>query len=228
MFRTSKDSFYKKKNLVEDSTKIEKSPSGKYELEISKYKTRKGCWNYSKGVVYKDKKKPIEIVKRNYHHFPFEWVESHPNGHDYLICGEDYQGQTIIELDTGKRIDYLPEAAKRGFGFCWVAINASPNKTTLAVDGCVWAGPYEVLFVDFSEPMKELKILENQPEGYGQEFFNWNEDGTANIGYEKVRRKSDEKWEEDLSDKEQDKMYDDEDYEEVPIKTPFNPRSEGG
>jgi hypothetical protein len=116
-------------------------------------------------------------------------------------------------------VDYLPEAAKKGFGFCWVATNISPDKLTLAVDGCVWAGPYEILFVDFSNPMKELPYLERQPDGMCQEFYEWNEDGTANIGYEKVRRKSDGKWEDELTDEEQDTMYDEDDYEEVPIKT---------
>jgi len=215
----NKDNFFKQNNLVEDSEKIETSPSGKYKLTISKYTTKKGCWNYSRGIIKNKNGDIIADVKRNYHHFPFHWVENHPNGHDYLICGEDYQGQTIIELDTDKRKDYLPEAAKKGFGFCWVSYEASPNKKVLAVNGCVWAGPYEVVFVDFSDPMEDLSYCEEQPEGYYPEFYGWSEDGTANIGYEEIRRKSDGKWEKELTDEEQDEMYNNEDYEEVPIKT---------
>jgi hypothetical protein len=215
----NKDDFFKQDNLVKDSGKIEVSPSGKYELLTSKYTTKEGCWNYSRGIIRNRGGGVIADVKRNYSHFPFCWVEDHQSGHDYLVCGEDYQGQTIIELDTGNRKDYLPEEAKKGFGFCWVSVHPSPNKNILAVNGCIWAGPYEVLFVDFSNPMKELIYLEKQPEGYYPEFYGWNDDGTANIGYEEIRRKSDGKPEKDLTDEEQDKMYDDGNYEEVPIKT---------
>jgi hypothetical protein len=211
--------FFKQENLVKDSEKIKDSPSNKYKLSISNYTTKKGCWNYSRGIVKNKNGDIIADVKRNYHQFPFCWVEDHPNGHDYLICGEDYQGQTIIELDTGKRVDYLPEAAKKGYGFCWVATHISPDKLTLAVEGCVWAGPYEIVFVDFSDPMKAVPELEKQPEGYESEFYGWEEDGTANIGYEKIRRKSDGKPEEDLTNDEEDAMYNEGDWEEYPVKT---------
>ena len=215
----NKFSFYRPKNLVPGSEEIEISPSGRYKLTTSKYSTKKGCWNYSRGIVSNINEKIITDVKRNYSHFPFAWAEDHPKGHDYLICGEDYQGQTIIELDTGKRINHFPKEAKKGFGFCWAAMFPSPDKLTLAVEGCVWACPYEVLFVDFSNPMQAIKYLEHQPNGYSPEFYGWNDNETANIGYEKIKRKSDGKWEDDLEDEEQDKMYDEEDFEEVQIKT---------
>lgn len=215
----TKDSFFKYKNLIQGSEEVHLSPSGKYKLVTSRYSTKKGCWAYSRGTVTKDGK-IVADVKRNYSRFPFAWAENHPNGHDYLICGEDYQGQTIIELDTGKRLDHLPEDAKKGWGFCWAVIHPSPDKLTLAVEGCYWACPYEVVFIDFSEPMQAPKPLEHQPKDCNDsEFFGWNEDGTAEIGYLRDRRKSDGKWVSELTDEEEDKMYDEDDYEEVPIKT---------
>ena len=214
----SKDNFFVPENLVENSEKIHLSQSKKYSLFISEYTTKEGCWSYSRGVVKHKNGNIIADIKRNYNHFPFHWVENHPNKHDYLICGEDYQGQTIIELDTEKRKDYLSKNAENGFGFCWVSMKASPNKQVLAVNGCVWGSPYEVLFVDFSDPLKGLPYLKNQPEDYS-EFYSWNDDGTANIGHEEIRRKSDGKRSIDLTDEEEDKMYDNNDYEEVLVKT---------
>jgi hypothetical protein len=96
---------------------------------------------------------PISIVKRNYSSFCYEWVEDHPNGHDYLVTGEDYQGQTVIELDTVQRRDYLPPEASKGHGFCWVDFKYNREHQLMLVNGCIWACPYEYRFYDFSNPM---------------------------------------------------------------------------
>lgn len=129
------------------------SPSGKYSLNITQNPTKPGCWNYSTGEVSKDNV-VLATVNRNYSCFPFLFIENHPNGHDYLICGEDYQGQTVIELDTGKRRDFLPDEAKDGIGFCWAGYEFDIPSQVLIVDGCYWACPYEYRFFDFSDPMK--------------------------------------------------------------------------
>jgi hypothetical protein len=129
------------------------SPTGRYKLVVTYHGTKPGCWDYTKGRIYDAKGNLITTICRNYSGFLDGWVEDHPNGHDYFLGGEDYQGQTVVELDTGKRVDYLPEAADEGFGFCWIGIHPSPDGLTLAVSGCYWACPSEVVFVDFSHPM---------------------------------------------------------------------------
>jgi len=128
------------------------SPSGKYTLTVTSIETKPGCWNYTTGVVTRGEETIVE-VKRNYASFPFLFVEGHANGHDYLVCGENYQGQTVIELDTGRRSDFLPEAATQGHGFCWVAYTYEADAQVLVVDGCIWACPYEYRLYDFSDPM---------------------------------------------------------------------------
>ena len=141
-------------NPQEDLKKEYVSPSGAYKLVVIPHKTREGSWNVTEGLVYRQgSDKPIERVCRNYSSFPFLWVEPHNNGHSYLVCGEDYQGQTVIELDTGKRRDHLPEAATEGFGFCWVHYKYDPGTDLITVAGCIWAAPYEYRFYDFSDPM---------------------------------------------------------------------------
>jgi hypothetical protein len=131
------------------------SPSGKYRLVITPFETKPNCWDYTQGLVYRvGSDSPIAEVQRNYSHFPFLWVENHPNGHDYLVTGQDYQGQTVIELDTGKRKDCLSDGAEEGYGFCWAAYEFNASSQILVVSGCIWACPYEYRFYDFSDPME--------------------------------------------------------------------------
>lgn len=132
------------------------SPSGKYVLQVSSRATKPGCWNYTTGEVTRaGTGEAIATVDRNYSSFPYAWVEGHPNGHDYLVCGANYQGQTVIELDTGKRKDFLPEDAKKGHGFCWVQYHFDPILKMMVVNGCIWACPYETRFYDFADPMEK-------------------------------------------------------------------------
>ena len=130
------------------------SPSGKYRLIISLTVSHKGYWQFSIAHVEHVETDEIRaVVHRNYPSFPFCWVEDHPDGHDYLVCGEDYQGQTIIQLDTGLRKDYLPPSATRaGACFCWIDIEFEQSPLALRVEGCYWAFPYEMVRYDFSDP----------------------------------------------------------------------------
>ncbi len=132
------------------------SPSGRCKLLVRYYGTKPGSWNYSRGTVWAADDpdgKPIADVKRNYSSFEFAWIEGHPNGHSYLVCGEDYQGQTVVELDTGRRRDHLPPEAKQGHAFCWIDYSFHAPTCLLVVGGCHWACPYETRFYDFRDPM---------------------------------------------------------------------------
>lgn len=152
---TDKTDFFVPENAKTECRQEHLSPSGKYKLVTTPYATSPGCWSYSQGLVYMvgDESTPIAEVQRNYSSFNHTFIEDHPNGHAYLICGEDYQGQTVIELDTGRRRDFLPEAAAQGHGFCWVTHKFDPGTNILTVAGCIWACPYEFRFYDFSDPM---------------------------------------------------------------------------
>src|SRR5262249_37745816 len=132
----------------------ELSPSGKYRVVLSKYKTKPGAWDYTRAEIY-DAITGVLLgdVKRNYSTFWHCWCENHPDGHDYFVGGEDYQGQTVIRLDTRERRNFLPAAAKDGFGFCWATMEPSEDKLRLHVNGCYWAGPYENVVYDFARPL---------------------------------------------------------------------------
>jgi hypothetical protein len=150
------------------------SPSGKYRLVVSKYASEKGCWDVTLGQVYEvDSEKPIFEVRRNYHSFPLSWVEAHPNGHDYLVCGSKYMGQTILELDTSTRKD-----SDRN-GFCWAGHSFNVEHQMLVVEGCYWGGPYESRFFDFSDPMSGWPEIELETcVDFDDREPEFNEDGT--------------------------------------------------
>lgn len=125
---------------------------GKYKLVVTPYKVGKGYWDYTEGVVYNQQNEIIATIQRNYSSFWYCFIEDHIDGHDYLLCGADYQGQTVIQLDTGQRVDYIPKAAKHGMGFCWIETKQI-SPTNILVTGCYWAFPTETLVVDFTNPM---------------------------------------------------------------------------
>lgn len=215
-----KQGFYNKKNL--EKTEVEESPCGKYELTIESFKTGKGTWNYTRGTVRnKATEDVIAVVDRNYHSFWRCWADNHPDGHDYLLCGENYQGQTIIRLDDPERIDYLPKSAEKGVGFCWADVQVSPDKTIIAVEGCYWACPYEVRFYDFTEPMKHPVDLASADGRYDR-LFGWKDATTAIVGYEEEIRKSDGMNMDELYELDEDaadKAYDEDDIDYRDVKT---------
>lgn len=142
------------KNERIDSRKEHLSPSGRFKLITSRFSTGPGSWDYSQGKVYHaGSDVPLATVQRNYGAFPFTWVEAHPDGNDYLIAGQDYQGQTVIELDTGLRVERLSPGTEKGHGFCWAEARFDAATQMLIVCGCIWACPYEFRFYDFSHPM---------------------------------------------------------------------------
>ena len=151
-------SYFAPENAGKSHEKL--SPSGKYKLVVTSFGTGSGSWSYTQGSVFSvGSDTPIAVVQRNYSSFPALFVEGHVNGHDYLVCGEDYQGQTIVELDTGERRDFLPDSAKQGHGFCWVDFEYVPSMQVLLVEGCYWACPYEFRLYDFSDPLNGMTHL---------------------------------------------------------------------
>jgi len=90
-----KTDFFVPENADVSRRKEYLSPSGKYKLVLTPFKTQEGCWSYTQGLVYEGDRLITE-VQRDYSSFPFAWIDPHVNGGSYLICGENYQGQTVI------------------------------------------------------------------------------------------------------------------------------------
>jgi hypothetical protein len=183
------------------------SPSGRYDLEVVQWENERG-WNYSEGSVVSGTGELIARIRRNYGSFPFTWCEDHPNGHDYLVAGEDYQGQTVIELDTGARVDHLTDAAQPGAGFCWARHYVTPDKSVLVVDGCVWACPYELVAFDFSDPLNLPYPELHRWVGDLRTIEGFDANGTLTWTTDEEVRLSDGKPYRDLTDEEEAELLD--------------------
>jgi hypothetical protein len=145
--RKAVEAYFVPENRVPGSEEVRHSPDGRFRLVVTNYRTRPNCIGFARGELFEGERKLLH-VDRNIVGFPSAWVKHPANGHTYLLCGEDYQGQTVVDCDTGEKVDHVPNAAAKGFGFCWAAIHPNPAAPPLlAVEGCVWAAPYDVLFV---------------------------------------------------------------------------------
>jgi len=192
-------------------SEMHQSPSGRYELEVVPCKPVSSQWRFSEGIVRRTgRPEALAYVRRNYGAFPFAWCEGHPSGHDYLIAGEDYQGQTVVELDTGGRADHLADAAEQGRGFCWAKHHVAPIGEVLIVDGCFWACPYELVAFDFSQPMQlPYAVLYRWP-GDLDVVNGFDAHGWLTWTFTQTVRRSDGTPLDDLNDEEERELLDDE------------------
>lgn len=117
--RKAIDEVFEQYSKIVDSEQEFISPSGLYRLETSRYGNGKEvCWNYSRGIVSEiSSGRIIADVRRNYGRFWHTWIE-HPNGNEYMLCGEDYQGYSVVNLTHQTYKVYFPEQGHQGFGFC--------------------------------------------------------------------------------------------------------------
>ncbi len=200
-------SYFNQNNLIVDSTENINSPSNKYVLTIEEYTTKEGAWTYTRGLVKEISTGAIIAdVKRNYSHFWYSWC-LHENGNEYLLCGEDYQGQTVVNLTMNKVVNHFPSEGLKGTGFCWVDAYPSPDTKIIAVEGCIWACPYEIISYDFSEPdilpYRELGRVDNLEKASG-----WKDNKTFSLTCEVEVRKNDGVPYSLLSEEEQDALDD--------------------
>jgi|APSaa5957512576_1039674.scaffolds.fasta_scaffold02676_9 hypothetical protein len=136
------------------------SPSGRRRLLVTEH-CIEGSWSYSRGQLFTTLEgHRIADIKRNYGSFPYLWMEDHIDGHDWLVCGDDYQGQTFVQTSTGETISKIPDEAYDGHGFCWVSMLLLEDGVTLLVDGCYWACPYQLRLYDVSDPEQGWPLLE--------------------------------------------------------------------
>lgn len=91
----------------------------------------------------------------------FATMFPHSNGKHYLVFRVDLYGYGVLELESGKVLNYVPAEAypgdSEGFQetFIWTEVAYDPESNLLAVSGCYWAAPYSVIIVDFSDPLAE-------------------------------------------------------------------------
>lgn len=114
----------------------------------------------------------------------------HANGNHYLVFREDLYGYSVLEVETGRTMHYIPEKSWPLDGrqgketFIWTNAGYDPGTNLLAVWGCYWACPGSTVFLDFSDPLSEqdcgcwVEMHEIMDPDYGLfddiEMTNWN------------------------------------------------------
>ena len=143
------------------------------------------------------------LISRLYHKdkLIFEWrftgasprkasIIHHADGKTYLLYFEDLYGYSVLDLSSMQSVHYIPqesyETDKSRFEetVIWVVPHYDPESSLLAVEGCIWAFPYTVLVVNFSNPMKIveagqwLDLNGGLDSGHDDEinFIGWDED----------------------------------------------------
>jgi hypothetical protein len=96
--QTKIEDYFKPENV--QSSKEHFSPTKKYKLVVTVYRTKKDCWAYTRGELYRvSNNKLIADIGRNYSDFSYSFQVK--NDQEYLITGRSYMGQTIVNLDEG-------------------------------------------------------------------------------------------------------------------------------
>nr|WP_315084534.1 hypothetical protein [uncultured Campylobacter sp.] len=80
----------------------------------------------------------------------------HANGKFYLVFRQDLYGYSVLELDRGRIMRFVPDAWTLGKeSFIWSGVHYLRDWDALAVNGCYWGAPNGVHLVSFAEPMSE-------------------------------------------------------------------------
>lgn len=95
----------------------------------------------------------------------------HANGKFYLVFRQDLYGYSVLELDRGRIMRFVPDAWTLGKeSFILSGARYLRDWDALAVDGCYWAAPNGVHLVSFAEPMSEeqryVDVLDCMQGGY--------------------------------------------------------------
>ena len=105
--------------------------------------------------------------------FIFEWrytgehdrrasIIHHANGKEYLVFYENLYGYSVLDLTSMKTANYIPRESsihdeRFEETFIWVVPHYDPFNSLLAVEGCIWAAPYSIVVLDFSDPMQIIE-----------------------------------------------------------------------
>ena len=118
-------------------------------------------------------------ICRLYHNgrMVFEWknkyektrmakIIHHADGNSYLVFTEDLYGYSVLNLDTLDCLHYIPAESYGSYPgdfeetFIWCDCFYQPETNLLAVEGCIWACPYDVIVLDFSHPMVAVEAAQ--------------------------------------------------------------------
>ncbi len=165
------DEFFRDKEVELEGMESEFSPSGNYELKIRSYGWRgvNAYADFAKVEIWSVAKQEKLLEVNSEDTFWHCWIEKHAK--EYLVYGENRGGQTVIEFPDVRHESYFVSHND----FIWTEFHPSPDKQKIAIFGCHWGGPWEIVVYDFSFPMNlPLPIItrENLDEAH-EDFGKW-------------------------------------------------------
>lgn len=117
-------------------------------------------------------------------------IINHADGQQYFIFDEDLYGYSVLKLSDLTSVHYIPAESYGKYPeefeetFLWCNCFYNSENDMLAVDGCFWACPNNVIVLDFTDPMhivesKEwmdiyTRCREEYPDIDDIEFVRWN------------------------------------------------------
>lgn len=136
--------------LVPNSEEIYYSPDSKYFFVANLYRQVNTDLNWTVAkieIFLADKNEKIFEFIRNDDSLFHSWLNV--DNKSYLLLSEDIEGMSIYNLTDREFYSY-------SFGddqFIWAEYYPSPDNKKLAVMGCYWACPYELVVYDTSNPI---------------------------------------------------------------------------
>ncbi|MBQ9936431.1 MAG: hypothetical protein IJO70_11345 [Lachnospiraceae bacterium] len=127
------------------------------------------------------------------HHRPYKQLIHHKNGHRYYPHHVDLYGISYIDVDTLEVFNYMPRGYDNDYGlvcgesFIIVSVHYDENTNLVAYEGCYWAGTYDVMVGDLSNPLdfnprliSIHKMLDSEYEEFDDvDFGSWNKDSLS-------------------------------------------------
>ncbi|MDE5770723.1 MAG: hypothetical protein K2I06_03685 [Ruminococcus sp.] len=140
--------------------------SNGFSVECSIYRDGEQRENYFAETAFVNKitiKNADKIIHQYYccdnHHFIFKEIIYHKNGHRYYPFHIDLYGISFLDVDTLEVYNYIPEGYEHddkymcGESFIITDVHYDKESNLIAYGGCYWAGLYDTMVGDLSNPL---------------------------------------------------------------------------
>ncbi|MBO0933323.1 hypothetical protein [Fibrella aquatilis] len=152
------------------------SPCGVYRLTLEWYyqADTDRNWVITKATIcLAATETPILAFFADHDDAVYAWL--YRNNKPYLLLPECQGGQSIIDLELGELISYY----NHDDPFIWLTIYPSPDGKKIAVDGCYWACPFELVIYDCTAlTTLPYPILHRQMLAPLWPVYRWNDEQT--------------------------------------------------
>jgi len=181
--RREVEKYFTAANLIKGETDKSISPCMKYEIRIERYRTVAGGWDYTRGIVW-DRSKHLKIadIKRSGPDFWYCWVQQRDRR--ILLCSEDPQGYTVVDLTYNEQHTYIDPKARSGLGFVWNHVVPSPDGERVAVLGTIYDAAKMCILYDLTKPdilpLPMLRSLDSEINNYATRI-KWTDNDTLEI-----------------------------------------------